>query len=116
MPYVKDTLDINSMVFKYHREQVDDVLSNCSTQAVNNSLRMGIMHRFPNLCIPETGISTAHKGGMKYCAQVIPYLLKTPECENVWRVRMTRLPSRLFRVFPSFVWVPCAPDAPRVFN
>ena len=111
MPYVKDTLEINSMAFKYHWEQFVDQLSNWSTQAVNNSLRMGIMHRFPNLCLPETGISKAHKGGMKYCAEVIPYLPTTPECENVWRVRMTRLPSPLFRVFSSFVWVLCAPRA-----
>ena len=104
------------MAFKYHREQFVDQLSNWSTQAVNNILRMGIMHRFPNLCLPETGISKAHKGGMKYCAEVIPYLPTTPECENVWRVRMTRLPSPLFRVFSSFVLIPCAAHAPPVCN
>ena len=104
------------MAFRYHRERFVDKLSNWSTQAVNNRLRMGIMHRYPDLCIPETGISKAQRDGVKCCTQVIPDLPTTPECENVWRVRMTRLPSPLFRVIASFVWVPCAAHAPHVFH
>ena len=113
MPYVKVTLEIT---FKYHREQFVQKLSNWSTQTVNDRLRMGIMRRFPNRCIPETGISKAQRDGVKCCTQVIPYLSTTPECENVWRVRMTRLPWFLFRVFSSFMLVPCVAHAPHVFN
>ena len=98
MPYVKDMLEIIAMEFDNHREQIVDQLLNWSTQAVNNRLRMAIMHRFQIIIALEYGISKAHKGGMKHCAQTIPYLSTTPECGIVWRDRMARLPSLLFCV------------------
>ena len=116
MPYLKDTLEINSIAFKYHREPFVENLTNWTTQTVNNKFKKGIMHRFLNLCILETRISKAQRDGVKYFTQVIPYSSTTPECENVWRVRMTRNPSPLFRVFSSVVLIPFAAHAPRIFN
>ena len=87
MPDVENTLEIISMVFNNHREQFVDKLSNWSTQAVRNRLRMGAMH---NRCpgIFSDGMSKAHKGGMKYAALAGATLTTTPECEIVWRVRV----------------------------
>ena len=69
MPYVKDTL---GMAFKYHREKLVEKLSSWSTQTVNNRLRMGIMHRYPDICIRETEIPKAQWDGVKCCTQVGP--------------------------------------------
>ena len=101
MPHVKDTLCV---AFQYHREQFVERLSNWSIQAVNNSPRMAIMHRYPDLCIPETGICKAQRDGVKYCTQVVNFLSTTPESQNDWRVQPARPPSPMSRTFLSFVF------------
>ena len=109
MPNVKDTLE---MVFNNRRKQILEKVRNWSTRARYNELRMGVMHKMQYPTVLSDTISKAQKGGMKYAALFSASLTTKPDCEIVRCVGMTRPPSAMSCVFPSFMLPQCAPGAP----
>ena len=109
MSDMKDTLE---MAFKNPREQILHKIRKFTTLAKHNELRMGVMHKLQYPTVFRDTISKAQKVGMKYAALVGATLTTKPDCKIAWCVGMTRPPSAMSCVLPSFVLPQCAPGAP----